>query len=155
MLMKTIYAFIMGLFFITIPVYAQDQPSGGEHQLPSAADIVAKMQSKLNLTQDQIAAVSPIIEKYTSKREVLRQSMLDGTADKDSMRSQMKQLKEDEKQELSQVLSADQLGQWEQMQSRRKHSDGQSQPDKVEGTGNIGAGNIGGGEAGGGNTQGQ
>ena len=78
------------------------------------------MQSKLNLTQDQVAAVTPIIEKYSSKREELRQSMENGTADKDSIRSQMKQLKEDENQELSQVLSADQMSQWEQMQSQEQ-----------------------------------
>jgi septal ring factor EnvC (AmiA/AmiB activator) len=114
MIMKTIYALMIGLFFITVPVFAQEQP-------PSTADIVAKMQSKLNLTQDQVAAVTPIIDKYSSKREELRQSMKDGSADKDSIRSQMKQLKEDENQELSQVLSSDQMSQWEQMQSQERH----------------------------------
>ena len=74
------------------------------------------MQSKLNLTPDQVTAITPIIEKYSSKREELRQSMEDGTADQDSLRSQMKQLKTDEQQELGQVLSADQMSQWKQMQ---------------------------------------
>ena len=109
MIMKMIYAFLIGLFFITVPVFAQNQPSSSEHQLPSAADIVAKMQSKLNLTQDQVMAVSPIIDKYSSKREELQQSMKDSSADKDSIRSQMKQLRADENQELSQFLSADQM----------------------------------------------
>ena len=123
MMMKMIYACLIVLFFITIPVFAQEQPSSGEHQPPSAADIVAKMQSKLNLTQDQVAAVTPIIEKYSSKREELRQSMKDGSKDKDSLRSQMKQLKADENQELSQFLSSDQMSQWEQMQkSGHQHS---------------------------------
>jgi hypothetical protein len=101
------------LFFTTMPAFAQEQP-------PSADDIVAKMQSKLNLTQDQVTAVTPIIEKYASKREALRQSAQDGT-DRDSLRSQMKQLKEDESQELAQVLSSGQISQWEQMQKHGRH----------------------------------
>src|ERR1700690_4268962 len=120
MIMKLTYV-LMALFFVTIPLYAQDQPPGDEHQPPSAADIVARMQSKLNLTQDQVTAITPIIEKYSSKREDLRQSMEDGTGDRDSIRSQMKQLKTDENQELSQVLSSDQMSQLEQMRSQRKH----------------------------------
>jgi hypothetical protein len=134
MTMKIIYACSIVLFFATMSVFAQEQPSGGEHQPLNTADIVAKMQSKLNLTQDQVAAVTPIIEKYSPKREELRQSMENGTADKDSIRSQMKQLKSDENQELSQFLSSDQMSQWEQMQSqgRHKHSS--------EGGGNGGSG---------------
>jgi len=118
MIMKLFYACLMILFFAIGPVFAQEQ------QAPSAADIVEKMQSKLSLTQDQVTAITPIIEKYSSKREELRQSMEDGTADKDSLHTQMKQLKEDEKQELSQVLSADQMSQWEQMQKQGKHKHG-------------------------------
>jgi septal ring factor EnvC (AmiA/AmiB activator) len=121
MTMKMVCAFMMVLFLTAVPVFAQDQSSGNDHQPPSADDIVAKMQSKLNLTQDQVTAITPIIEKYSSKREELRQSMEDGTADRDSLRGQMKQLKTDESQELSQVLSADQMTQFDQMMSQHKH----------------------------------
>ena len=110
--MKAIFACLMVLFFTAMPAFAQDQPS-------SADEIVSKMQSKLNLTQDQVGAITPIIEKYSSKREALRQS--NGIETQDSIRSQMKQLKTDESQELSQFLSSDQMGQWEQMQSQGRH----------------------------------
>jgi hypothetical protein len=149
MTVKTFYACLMVLFLTTMPVFAQDQPSSDARQPPSTADIVAKMQSKLDLTPDQVTAVSPIIEKYSSKREELRQSMEDGTADRDSMRSQMKQLKADESQELSQVLSAAQMGQWNSMQSQGRHkhssdsggdsgggSEGGNNADGSSGTGN-------------------
>jgi len=112
---KALCGCLLVLFFTVMPVFAQEQP-------PSADDIVSKMQSKLNLTQDQVTAITPIIEKYTSQREQLRQSVEDGTADRNSMRSQMKQLREEEKQDLGQVLSADQLSQWEQFQGQmHKH----------------------------------
>ena len=113
--------------------FAQDQSAGGDNQPPTAQEIVTMMQSKLNLTADQVAAITPIIEKYSSKREDLRQNMEDGTADRDSMRSQMKQLGEDEKQELSQVLSAEQLSQWNSMR-RAMHK--QSSENSGNGGGN-------------------
>ena len=110
MVMKKYYAFLLIMVSSFFPAvmpstaFAQDEGQGSSHQPPSADEIVSKMQSKLNLTQDQVTAITPIIEKYTSKREDLRQTMEDGTADRDSIRSQMKQLKEDEAQELSQIL---------------------------------------------------
>jgi hypothetical protein len=126
MMMKVFYACLMILFFTAFPVLAQDQQSGDEHQPPGPDQIVSMMQSKLNLTQDQVTAITPIIEKYSSKRDELRQSMEDGTSDRDSIRSQMKQLREDESQELSQILSADQMSQWKQMQGKHQHGSGGS-----------------------------
>jgi len=147
MVMRLIVGIIMALFFVSslivmVPAFAQDQPSSDEHQPPSADQIVSMMQTKLNLTPDQVTAITPIIEKYSSKREELRQSMEDGTADRDGIRSQMKQLKSDEGQELGQVLSADQISQWQQMMSkgRHKHSDDQAQPNGSDGTGHLGEG---------------
>jgi hypothetical protein len=149
MIMKRFYACVMVLFFTTMPAFAQDQSSGGDHQPLSAADIVAKLQSKLNLTQDQVTAITPIIEKYSSKREHIRESMEDGTADNDTVRDQMKQLKTDETQELSQVLSADQVSQWEQLMSQHRHKQ-KSDGGADEGSSGSGEGNAEGGSNGGG-----
>ena len=124
MIMKSFCAFLMVLFFTTMPIFAQEQPPSDAHQPLSTVDIVAKMQSKLSLTQDQVTAVTPIIEKYFFKRNQLRQTMENATANKDGIRSQMKQLKEDEKQELSQFFSSGQMSQWEKMQSKGKHRHG-------------------------------
>jgi len=122
MCMRAIYGCLIVLLCIAIPVFAQ--------QPPSAEDIVSKMQSQLNLTQDQVSAITPIIEKYTSKREALKQGVEDGTMERSDMRAQMKQLRVDEKQELSQILSADQLSQWDKMMSkmRRPHPEGDNPP---------------------------
>ena len=146
MRVKALHTCLMVLLFsvsfsmgAAVSVFAQDQDTGDEHQPPSAENIVARMQSKLNLTQDQVSAVLPIIEKYVSKRQDLRESMEDGTADKDNIRSQMKQLKEDEDRELSDFLSPEQLSQWKSMQHprHRQNSDGQAQHGETEGTGPL------------------
>jgi hypothetical protein len=150
MIMKTFYACLMVLFVAATPLYAQVQSSGDERQTPSAEDILAKLQSKLNLTQDQVTAVTPIIDKYYSKREDIKQGVANGTVSRDSVRDQMKQLKTDEAQELSQVLSADQLSQWEQLMSQRHHkqnngTDGQAQQNDAGGAGPNGEGGGNGG----------
>jgi len=137
--MKALYVCLVVLFFTLLPVGRSTPVFAQDQQPPSAEDIVAKMQSALNLTPDQVSAVTPIIEKYSSKREELRQSMEDGTADKDSIHSQMKELRVDEAQELSQVLSADQMSQWKQMMSQmHKHG----------GEGSAGGANNSGGSSG-------
>jgi hypothetical protein len=147
MRMKGIGGCLMVLLLTSMAAFAQEQGSGDDHQPPSVEDIVAQMQSKLNLTQDQVTAITPIIEKYSSKREEIRQSMEDGTADRDSMRSQMKVLKKDEAQDLSQVLSSDQMSQWEQMMGRHKqHNNGDG------GGGDSGSGNGNNNEGGGNGT---
>ena len=137
--MKTIILFLATLLISTIPCHAQLDSS----------DIITKMKNALDLQEDQVTNITPIIEKYTSKREELRQSMEDGTADRDSMRSQMKQLKTDETQELSQVLSADQVSQWEQMMNQHRHKqnyDGGAEGSSGPGEGNNEGGGNGGGE---------
>ena len=146
MIMKFLSALLMIFCLAVMPGWAQDPSAGDEHQPPSADQIVAQMQAKLNLTQNQVTAITPIIEKYSSQREELRQRAEDGTADRDSMHAQMKQLTEDEKQELSQVLSADQMGQWEQMMShaRHKYSSEGSENNGGGPSGSTGGGNGGG-----------
>jgi len=132
---------LMILLFLTVPAMAQQEP-------PSADQIIARMQSKLNLTQDQVAAVKPIIEKYSSEREELRQTMDDGTADRDTIRTQMKQLREAETKDLSQVLSSQQMGFWKQMMAKHKHPGGEggtNAPQETGGNNSESSGNNNGG----------
>ena len=60
---KAVGGCLLVLLLTAVPLFAQ------EEQPPSAEDIVSKMQSKLNLSQEQATAITPIIEKYTSKAQ--------------------------------------------------------------------------------------
>jgi len=107
------------LLFVTMPVHAQGQES------KTAADVVSKLKAQLSLTDDQVTTITPIIEKYIIKRQELRQSVQDGTLDKGDMHTQFEQLREDENQELSQILSQDQMSQWSNMQNHQhRHTAG-------------------------------
>ena len=54
--MKAIDGFLIVLFIVTTPSFAEDQPS--------AYDIITKMKADLNLQEDQVTNITPIIEKY-------------------------------------------------------------------------------------------
>ena len=137
MKVSTIGGVLLVFLFVTMPVYAQEQGSktatndsggliptttiDGRRRHDTTADAVAKLQSQLNLTPDQVTAITPIIGKYISKRQELRQSAKDGTLDKGDMHGQLEQLREDENQELAQILSQDQMSQWSNMQNHARH----------------------------------
>ncbi len=119
--MQKIGVYVLALVLGSWPVFAQDQGPGEGQRPPSAAEIMAQLESKLNLTQDQVNAIEPVIEKYAAKRQELRQSMDEGTADHDNIRGQMRRLRSDENKELGQFLSSDQMFQMGQMMDMRRH----------------------------------
>lgn len=106
---KTITSCILvGLIFSNILALAQEEDK-------NADEILARMKTQLNLTNAQVTAVKPIIKEYADRRQDLMQSpetIL--TPSKRGIRSQMKQLKEEEKKKLSQVLTPDQMKKWDQ-----------------------------------------
>jgi len=71
-----------------------------EHKQPTIDDIVTKMKSQLELTDQQAQAVKPIIEEYAAKE---------------------KQLKLEEKEQLRKVLTSDQLYAWNFLQNEKPH----------------------------------
>ncbi len=98
------------LFFLGISAYAQDEK-------PATDDILARMKAELNLTQAQADAVKPIIEEYTAKRHQIRESLKEqGVTDKNIILSRMEQLREEESQKLTHVLTPDQMKQWNKKQ---------------------------------------
>jgi len=70
------------------------------------------MTANLKLTQEQIDAIEPIIANNIAKVRNLQQSLEDGTIDSGTMYSQRQQLFNKEGQELSSILSTDQMKAW-------------------------------------------
>jgi hypothetical protein len=82
-------------FFVAMPAYSKPKDQHTQ-QLLSADDVVAKMKIQLELTDKQVGDVKPIIENYLT---------------------QEKQLKLEEKKQLSKVLSQQQLYSWNFLQN--------------------------------------
>lgn len=105
---KTIVSCILiGLIFSNILVLAQEEEQNVDH-------VLAKMKTKLSLTQVQAAAVKPIIEEYTDKYQLLIQNSGQLFTDKRSIRRQIDQLGIEENEKLSQILTPDQMKKWDQ-----------------------------------------
>ena len=97
---------LIGFFFPTILVYAQEEQNTDE--------VLAKMKVKLSLTQVQAAAVKPIIEEYADKYQHLTQNSGQLFTNKRSINRQVEQLRIEENEKLSQILTPDQMKKWDQ-----------------------------------------
>ena len=91
--MKKILGVLIIFFFLAAFAYAKPQPPS---KPMTADDIVAKMKIQLGLTDQQVGKVKPVIENYLAKE---------------------KQLKLEEKKQLSKVLTGQQLYTWNFLQN--------------------------------------
>jgi len=91
--MKKIFGVLIIFFFLVVSAYAKPQPPP---KPITVDDIVAKMKIQLELTDKQVSEVKPIIENYFAKE---------------------KQLKLEEKKQLSKVLTDEQLYTWNFLQN--------------------------------------
>jgi hypothetical protein len=82
----------------------------------SSSAILAKLQYQLDLQEDQINNVTPIIEKYAVAFHDLQTSIDDGTINPSAVDTQWQGLEDQETQDLSQYLKPYQLGEWRRLQ---------------------------------------
>lgn len=111
-----IIGYVLTVFVaFSTPVYAQAQDNA-----PNVDDRVARMATELNLTEIQTNAVKPIIAEYITKREkILEEAEGELVLDHAALKSTMRALKQVEYQNLSKVLSEDQVRRWKQKEELR------------------------------------
>ena len=84
-----------------------------EEQPPSADEIIAKMKTQVNLTQQQVDALKPIIENNIIQCQQLMQDLKkEGVTDKSIIQNTMQQLEKDKNQKIAQILTKDQMDKW-------------------------------------------
>jgi len=105
-------------FLLTIPVYATESLPTDDIVVKATDAVIFQMKANLNLTQDQITAVQPIIAAYTAKVRNLQQSLEDGDIDGRAMYNQRQQLTNDEYQQLGTILTSNQLKTWINIESQ-------------------------------------
>ena len=108
--------FVLAASVILSPcVYAQAQ-----EKTPNVDDRVARMATELNLTESQADAVKPIIKEYLAKSDaLLQETQWEAIVDHTALKRAMRALKQEESQELSKILSKDQLERWIQKENLR------------------------------------
>jgi excinuclease UvrABC ATPase subunit len=82
-------------------------------------EIVQKMTTDLNLTQEQTVTLKPIIEQNRAKRRELLETLKQQGADKEAIRTQMEQLNQEWDQQLSKTLNPDQMAKLKTLRAER------------------------------------
>lgn len=98
------------LFSLALSARAQDD-------ILSVDERFATMKADLKLTPAQADSVKPILAEFAAKRQQVRDDAKSQVLiDENAMRKQMDQIREEENQKLSGVLTADQMKQWKSKQ---------------------------------------
>jgi len=105
-----ILVILIGVLFIIASIMFAQQ--GKLPSPPSASDIVAKMKQELNLNDEQVSQITPVIQSEIQQMQALMEQAKSQGADRDAVIKQMEALRESEESELSQYLTQDQLTQW-------------------------------------------
>ena len=125
---KKSVVFLFFLLVVSSTVFAQDDDFQS-----SLNSQINKMKHQLNLTDDQAAAIKPIVKDYWIKRSaVLEQVAGQGIVDHISLKSNLKALRDNEYQQLGKIFTADQMQQWidrENLMASLNPDGGQSSPD--------------------------
>jgi hypothetical protein len=116
------YRILAFLFLLTVPVYAQESLPTDEIVVKATDAVIFEMTANLKLTQDQVSAVRPVIADNIAKIRNLQQSLEDGNIDGSAMYAQKEQLINDENQEISSILTPDQMKVWMSMQNEEPES---------------------------------
>ncbi len=97
------------VFLLTVPAWAQESSPTDEIVIKTTDAVMFQITANMKLNQDQINAVRRIITDHIVKVRNLQQSVEDGNIDSRAMYDRKLQLINEEDQELSHILTADQM----------------------------------------------
>ena len=107
--MKRLPLFIViGLLTAGLTLFAQ-QGNRERSQRMNVDQRLSQMQKQLNLTPDQVEKIRPILQDESRKMEDLRAKNQNASADRSTMRKEMKQIRTDASKRIEQVLTPDQV----------------------------------------------
>ena len=106
-----VFACLIGIVMTAFPAWAKD-----DERSPSS--ILARLQYELDLQEDQINNITPVIEKYAVAFHDLQASINDGSINPTSIPTQWQGLEDAETQEISGFLKPYQLTEWRRLQSQ-------------------------------------
>lgn len=111
-------ALAIAALFVTVPGEAQEKEGRRGGQMMERQ--IAGMKERLKLTDDQETKVKPILAESAKKMMELRQKGERGQPPSEEMQAAMKKNREETNQKLSEVLSKEQMTEYEKMMSERR-----------------------------------
>jgi len=104
------------LFLSASPVWAQQGPGPGGRRMMNADQRLAQLTTDLDLTDEQVEQLKPIIEKQTKKQQELFES---ADADRAQMRAEMTKLRDETDKAYAEVLSEEQMVKYMELRMQR------------------------------------
>ena len=101
---------LAALFLVAGSIFAQQNEQSRSHM--SVGDIVANMKGKLNLTDEQVGQITPLIEENIQQRQSIMEQAKNDGSDSDAVKGQMAALRQSMESKLSQYLTSEQLEKW-------------------------------------------
>jgi len=109
-MVKYICGFLLVFFIPMMLAFAQESPSADE--------IIGKMKAQLDLQDDQVTNITPVIEKYAIAFQDLQKSINDSTINESAINSQWQGIEAQETQEISAYLKPNQITEWRDLQGQ-------------------------------------
>jgi hypothetical protein len=116
---RIVAALLMVLIYLSTGKLCQAQQGEGRPPRMSADQIVSSMKKSLDLTDEQVKQILPVIKEEMSKREELM-GQGGGPGDFESMKSDMEKIDKETETELAKYLTEEQIAKWKKQQSERK-----------------------------------
>jgi len=121
---KRIFFIIFGMVFIITGITFAQQGHGQPPSPPLASDIVSRMEKDLNLTDEQVSEITPVIQNEVDQMQVLMSSK----TDREAARDKMEAIHKNTESKLAQYLTPEQLAKWKEKQKKQLS---QGQGDKM------------------------
>ncbi len=113
-------------YILFFPVIFMMQPAvvqarNASNMNTSTDEIMSRLKTRLNLTEDQEAKLRPVIEESIRKRQKIVE---DGSDDKKAMRSQLQELRWSTDMQIGKILTEDQMKEYQNLREEQREKSG-------------------------------
>lgn len=118
--MNHLIRFIACLFLITL-FYVSPATAHRGPRVPNPEQIISTLTDRLNLTDEQVSQVHPIIEEQVAKqREIFERGRVERHQQKESLRSELEAIRNDTESQLETILTTEQMEAYREFQNERR-----------------------------------
>jgi len=101
---------LLGLILLGVLIVLRGSPLSKQHrQARTPNDVIATMKLNLNLTEEQVRQITPIIEDHVQQRNAMMEQAKRQGFTQEAIQTQVRALRQSTNSKLSQYLTQDQL----------------------------------------------
>ncbi|GBC63289.1 hypothetical protein DENIS_4283 [Desulfonema ishimotonii] len=116
-----LFSLMFAWIFCVTTLSTASAMSHGKMRKKNPEQIVSEMKTRLSLTDDQAEKILPVIESQTEKGQALfEKARSQGREGRKAMRSEMQALARDTEEQLSAILTDDQMTEYKKMREEQR-----------------------------------